>query len=346
MIRYIQRKRIDLNKFGTLILESEKTNQFTNKGPAKKQLEKKLENILQIKNGKSILCVTNGTLALHAIYLFLLRRSKDIKIVSPSFTFPSCKVGFDQVEIVDIDPNTYTMPLSNSLIENYDVFVITNLFGTLPNNLEDWTREVECRGKTLIFDNASSPMSTFNGVNFCNLGDFSFGSLHHTKYMGFGEGGFLVCPSEYYNEFEEIIGFGFKEGVIKRKHNHLSSNFKMSDIQAASISQHIDGYNFANHLSLQKYFLKKIKERCKNVTPFNYSEGVFYGNMPLLFNRAVSIEKFRDNNIEAQKYYYPLEEHRFSLDLFERIINLPLNGSMTIDDVDEMVRVVTEISGE
>ena len=41
MIRYIQRKRIDLNKFGTLILESEKTNQFTNKGPAKKQLEKK-----------------------------------------------------------------------------------------------------------------------------------------------------------------------------------------------------------------------------------------------------------------------------------------------------------------
>ena len=76
--------------------------------------------------------------------------------------------------------------------------------------------------------------------------------------MGFGEGGFIVCPTELYCEMEKIAGFGFEDGPINRVHNYYSSNYKMSDIAAAAIHQHIDNYDFERHLKLQDYFIKNI----------------------------------------------------------------------------------------
>lgn len=342
MIKYVQKKEIN---FGIMKMYLEKTaesNQFTNKGPAKKILENKIRDIIGISEDKEVVCVSNGTLALHAIYLFLMRRNNNIKIVSPSFTFPSCDVMFDNVYIEDICKKTYTLRLDDEIIKKYDVFVITNLFGTYPINIGDWIRVCSERGKTLVFDNASSPMSTFDGNNICNLGDFSFGSLHHTKYMGFGEGGFLVLPKEHRVEMEELLGFGFKDGVANRKHNRLSSNFKMSDVAAAGILQHLHFYDFERHLALQNYFIEKLTTFGEKVKPFNLSDGVFYGNMPVIYKKPISVDHFRRSGIESQKYYNPIRDHEESLLLFERIMNFPLNSSMRSSDIDKIIGAIEE----
>ena len=87
MIKYVQNKNIDFRLFEEKLALTSQKNQYTNSGPAKKLLEKKLEDLLGISSDKSVLCVANGTLALHSIYIFLKKGYGNLKIVSPSFTF-------------------------------------------------------------------------------------------------------------------------------------------------------------------------------------------------------------------------------------------------------------------
>ena len=46
MIRYIQEKKIDYSLFKEILSDSSATNQFTNNGPAKLELEKKIKHVL------------------------------------------------------------------------------------------------------------------------------------------------------------------------------------------------------------------------------------------------------------------------------------------------------------
>jgi len=337
-IKYIQRKDVDFSLLRNLLDDSIKLNQFTNGGPSKLALERKLENLLSIDKDKAVLCTSNGTLALHALYLHFLNNKK-FKFLSPSFTFPSCSVGMFRTKMIDIDLDTYTMPLNDDILKEYDVFIVTNLFGTYPPNLIEWSEKCKKFGKILVLDNASSPTSSINGVNICNIGDFSFGSLHHTKYLGFGEGGFMVVPRAMYCHFEKILGFGFERGSKIREYSHYSSNFKMSDVSASFILQWISRYSLDTHLEVQKYFLNQVSN-IQEICEFNYSEGVVYGNMPILYNKEISIDLFRENGVEAQKYYYPLQDHKNSQKLFSRIINLPLHENLTKKDIDYMINVI------
>lgn len=335
MIKYIQEKKIDYCVFKDILSNTEKTNQFTNLGPAKRSLELELEKKLNIESNKAVVCVSNGTLALHAIYLHLNKKFPNSKIVTPSFTFPSCIVGAFNCSVVDID-ETYSMELSKDNLEKYDVFVITNLFGTYPSNILEWVNACKENNKILIFDNAGSPLTNINGINFCNLGDFSFGSLHHTKYLGFGEGGFLVCDKDLYMEFNRICGFGFKNKNGERIFDTNSSNYKMSDVAAASILQHIRSYNLDLHISIQNRLVDGIS-KIKGVDVFNYKPGVILGNLPLLFDKDIDKNYFHKNKIEAQKYYKPLKDLKNSTSLYKRILNLPLNSSLKDKDIKKIL---------
>jgi len=336
MIRYIEQKKIDYEKLDKILSESHSSNQFTNLGPAKRKLELKLEEMLEINQDKCVVCVSNGTLALHAIYLHL--KEKKIKWVSPSFTFPSCCVGNYDCDIVDIDKN-YSISLSEKILEQYDGFVITNLFGTYPSNIQDWIYECRKKNKILVFDNASSPLTKIEGINFCNLGNFSFGSLHHTKFLGFGEGGFLVCDKQMYMEMNRICGFGFQRVNGERIFQNNSSNFKMSDIAAASILQHIEQFDILKYISNQHYLVENLAN-LKNAKLFNYSDGVVYGNLPILFNYEISTSFFIEREIEAQKYYKPIKDFHNSIDLYKKIINFPLNQSLTKGEMEHIINVI------
>lgn len=340
-IKYIENKKIDYKLLENILSKSHKDSHFTNNGPAKKQLEKKLEQLLEIDKNKKIICTANGTLALHAIFLFLLNKNKNLKFVSPSFTFPSCLVGGFKTDLIDIDLKTFTIPLTDNIMKNYDVFVITNLFGTFPKNIETWISKSKSNQKTLIFDNASSPMTKIKGKNINNYGDFSFGSLHHTKFLGFGEGGFIVIPKELYGEFEQILGFGYIAKSKDRRFSQYSSNFKISDISSAAILQHIENYNLDNHIINQNSFINKIKN-VKQIQLFNYEKGVVYGSLPIIYNKKIDIDFFRKNKIEANKYYYPLENHKNTQHLFDRIINFPINSSLKEEEIEYIVEKIKE----
>lgn len=181
-------------------------------------------------------------------------------------------------------------------------------------------------------DNASSFMSTKNGVNMNLQGDASFGSLHHTKSLGFGEGGFLVIDADMYEPLQSISNFGFS--VSHRIYNQVSSNYKMSDVSAAYIIQHIETYDRDYHKYLQELFRLKIRD--SGVELFNHHDGIFYGNLPLVFKNDQNINTWRSAGVEANKYYIPLSPTSNAMKLYDRMINFPLHAGLTEDDVEYM----------
>lgn len=336
---YIPKKKLDYEAFQRCLQKSTDLNFFSNNGPAKRDLEFKLSEILEIDATKSIICTSSGTTALHAILLFLKRRKNSFKFCSSSYTFPSCSVGIANASLVDIDFRNLSPLLADEQKNSYDGFLLTNLFGSLPQDFFDWVEYCNKYKKILILDNASSPLTKIRGKNICNYGDFSFGSLHHTKYLGFGEGGFAVIPREFYTEFEELLGFGFVKNTIKRAYNSYSSNYKMSDISAAAILQQILKFDFNAHLEVQAKYLELISS-FSEIKPLNYQDGIVYGNFPIVFSDPVTIDPFRSNSIEAQKYYFPLADHQNSLYLFDRVINLPLHKGVLDFDLSKIIRSI------
>ena len=322
MIPYIQHKPVNHHRVQELLAVCASKNHYTNAGPVKTLLEDKIGQLIDLPDNKRVLCTSNGTTALHALMAYYNKlHGKVLKWVTPSFTFPSCVVNNSNTTIVDINPITYTINPDD--VKDADGVIITNLFGTVV--------DIDLSGlsdKIVIYDNASSFMSkTKDGINICFQGNASFGSLHHTKSLGFGEGGFIVIDADMYDDMQALCGFGFR--LSGRNYDIASSNFKMSDISAAYILQHIESYNLETHVANQELFRSNLV----NAKLFNYHSGVFYGNIPVVFDKPIEPSVFRELGIEANKYYKPLKSLPNSDYLYNHIINFPLHEAMTKDEI-------------
>lgn len=324
IVPYLKNKKIDFKEIESILSESISINQFTNNGPIKQKLEKRLEELLSIDKNKRIICVSSGTAALHVILLYLEYINEEpLKFYTPAYNFPS------------VLTNTANIHLENDRsidVEN-DGYIIPNLFGT--NCLKD------IKERIVIYDNASSPLTRINGKNICNYGDYSFGSLHQTKFLGFGEGGFLICLKEEYEMINSLTNFGYNNNRIHKKQ---SSNFKISDVSAAFILHNINNYDIQKHVKIQKYLIQEINS-IEGLQVFNYSEDdIVYGNFPVLFTKPIDNKYFRDLGIESNKYYLPLSDnkelYKSAWDTYDRIINFPLYDSLTDYQVEFMVKII------
>ncbi len=336
-IKFIDKGNIDYSRVEYLLNISKEKHLYTNNGPVKNILEKKLAELLGVEDGKKVLCVNNGTSALTVlISLYEYKVNKKLKWLSPSFTFPSVISNKHNCVLTDINKNTFTLNEEDVLIDSVDGIIITNLFGTM-TNIEKWVKICKDKNKILLFDNASSPLSTFKGKKISNYGDGSYGSLHHTKYLGFGEGGFIVMDEKDYDLCTSLTNFGFhKENLSK-----ISSNFKMSDISASFILQHIEKFEVNKYIRIQNKFIEELNN-INGVDIFNYSDGVVYGNLPLFFNKKISTEYFIKKGIESNKYYQPIENHKNSIEIFDRIINLPLHTSLTDEEIKYIINIIKQ----
>lgn len=315
MIPFIH-KEVDFKLVEKLLQKSIKANHFTNEGPVKLQLEGYLKEYLKLDANKTVICTSSGTAALHAIMMFW-GNGKTWTI--PDFTFPSPATNRFSTDICDISPKTYTL---SRFEYNAGRTIITNLFGTICDLEAEKTYLV-------IYDNAASPLSIYKNKTICNYGAFSFGSLHHTKYLGFGEGGFIVVPEYLDRFFRRICNFGYDKDNQYSRH---SSNFKMSDISAAFILAHIMNFDIARYIKIQNRYIELLRG-ISGAQVFNYSEGVVYNSMPILFENPILVDPFRKEGIEVNKYYRPLKGFPNSTHLYERILSFPLHTGLTDKDL-------------
>lgn len=341
LINYLPQKQINYDQVKKYLDISSSHNQWTNSGPIKRELENYLCDLFGLFSDKTVLCVSSGTSALHTLLLFYQFYGKT-KFLTSSFNFPSakCHTGDLNINITDIDLETYTIPIEQITKNSfYQGFIIPTLFGTIPSNLQQIINFCAENELILILDNCSSPMSRFKNVNICNLPNtVCFGSFHSTKYLGAGEGGFLVCDKKDYDLLNSLTNFGFKNS---RRYHPCSSNFKMSEIAAAFILSHIQNYSINKHTQIQQTIHEQLKN-IEGIEVFNYKNNdEVLGNLPILFKNAIRPDVFRDIGIETNKYYYPLDDnHKNSWDIYNRILNFGLNENLTSYQIEFLVKQI------
>lgn len=346
MIKYVQSKPIDYERIQSLLNHSVQAHTFTNGGPVKQLLEKKLSELFNLDSNHRVICTNNGTAALFILLSMYEKITDypDLKFATPAFNFPAAVVNKLKVEIFDLElvehdhSISYRIPIEILKEAQHDGYIIPTLFGTVPTNFEELIRWCETDSKILILDNASSPLTNKNGKNINTFGSSSMGSGHHTKYLGFAESGFAVIPSQHYDLYSRLTNFGFDDN---RKHCNLASNAKISDIGASFVLAHIETYDVEKHLRIQKKYIEAL-HNIKGVKVFAESNdwNIVYGNMPVCFKEEISHLVFRDVGIECNKYYKPLVAFPESEKLYKRIINLPLHAGLTNYDLSLILKKV------
>jgi len=338
-VNWLNRKTPDFNRVQSLLDESVRKNHFTNSGPLGKKLEDFLREELEIKDSKIVRVAASGTAALHALVEGIrLYHGRQIEFSTHAWTFPSAVIGpLSSTQIVDL-----TLDFDMDLTEVSDDaggLIVTNPFGYLMDldKHQEWARK---KGKMLIYDNAAAPLSfkktgKFEGTNSLNFGDGSFISLHQTKSLGFGEGGLLIADKKYEESIDRAMNFGFGQERIWTPN---SSNYRMSDVSAAFIYDHIE-----RNIEKIKIHSADLEEAFNQVCEHNGWQKMANraGDWCLLGSLVffTEDEKIKNlDNFEWKKYYKPLQPKTNAENFFSKVFCLPCHLEVSVYDIKSLMK--------
>lgn len=210
-----------------LVLES---SQLSNGGAQLQELERRLAAMLDT-DAELVVCFSSCTMALAAA----LSSYNEESVIVPDYTFigtlRSAQLAMKRVDVCDVQSET-------AEAEYGEVDGQIKLFVAPFGAWRDSYLSIE--GST-VFDCAASlgAMPNLSGLTSNQVVCFS---LHATKVLGSGEGGFAVFGSRERASFaRQWLNFGIDPEITQGSRN-LGANGKMSEIQAAFILGKIDDW--------------------------------------------------------------------------------------------------------
>ena len=277
-----------------------------------------------------------------------IEKYENIKInwATQSFTFPPSAQGtLNECKILDVDLDG---GLNLEEIDNdINGLIVTNIFGNVVD-IDKYVNYCKSHNKFLIFDNAATPYTFYKNKNCLNYGIGSIISFHHTKPIGFGEGGAIIIDKKYSEIARKLINFGIeldKDSYFSR----LGNNYKMSEISAVYIIQYIkDNFDYIKRKHKELYIYMKDKiEQISNCNfylfpSFHSDDKILLSCFTILFkdyNDNIRL-KILENNIFCRKYYHPLKNTTNAEDIFNRILCITCNKDMETEDIDEIISII------
>ena len=309
-MKFVQEKKVNFKLLEKYLYNAQVTNQFTNYGKTVQRLEERARTMLKITDDKAVIATSSGASAFQAILYATLQVYGEQSISSQAYTFPCAFQGLASNAMpLEIDDQ------QNVIIEsNKGLLVVTNCFGHLQN-----LDYVLNKHPLVIFDNAATPYSFWRDTNSINLGIASFISLHHTKPIGFGEGGLAIVNKN----LEKFVRSAINFGIIENKPTKFGSNFKMSEIAAASILQWWDQFNIDNLANKYRanYTYKLNNSKTKKVYKHHGNADLFPNCLPIIHSKPT--HKFKDS--ESRKYYKPIYNLESAVKLYNHIECQPIS---------------------
>jgi len=363
-LRWMPKKRFDMANFEQYLRPSITKGHLTNDGPLQRVLMEKLRLLCHVSK-RHILLTANGTSALHALVTaWEMKIGKRLIFATQSFTFPSSIQGpFSNAVVLDMDPvfGGPSIKQLDEVADKIDGVVVTNLFGLQAHVLkyETWCQENK---KVLLFDNAATPIG-FVDDKSCNerrsiheVGDGAIISLHETKPIGRGEGGAVICPENLQRYVHRAMNFGFDVYATDARIPHrFASNWRMSDIAAAAVCDHID------HVIEDKWedrMTQKARYAEQRIKLEGYSmlqKLCFPTILSCLLIALPEGKKYNLNlvcsylhrsvpSIEAKRYYRPLGSQKITplaWEMFDQCICLPFHIEMEKEMIDYQIKQLT-----
>jgi perosamine synthetase len=318
------------------------------KGSKNRELEELVSDYLGVEH---VVCMSSCTAALHCA-LFSLNLSHGEVAVS-DFTFPASghavtHAGMEPV-FVDISLDDYNMDhisLAASITNKTEAIMVVHAFG----HSADMGNIIEVADGIPIIEDAACAIGSKYDGEFCGtIGEVGCFSLHATKSVGVGEGGFLVTDNDDVADFaREFINFGRDGNLFK----FPGFNFKMSDLTA---SVGIAQFKKLDDIIERKNYLAKYYERCLNgikcVTPPIVKENCLHNFQSYTCMTSTNVDRdeliafLRKMDIEASigtyssfcQPAYNVEESYWcpnSFYAYTRCIRLPMFYELTEKEID------------
>lgn len=354
-IRWCYKKPLDRERFTHYLQPSIVAGHLTNDGPLQAVLTEKVLSLVQSRSRALLAC--NGTAALHALCTgWSLKKGRKLKWVTQAFTFPSsCGGPLHDSFVADLDPVWYgpCQKFLEQYKEEFDGIIITNVFGFHSNILE-YERWCQRNDKLLISDNAATPIGFIDDdQKTCihDIGDGSIVSFHETKPFGRGEGGAIFAKREILSFVHQAMNFGYDIPRQIRVPDRWCSNWRMSDIAAAAICDHLD-------FVIEEQWVKKLNELAifaeseleKNglafAFPIRYPTvlscvivKLLHGTMPA--NQVLTA--LHSRNIEAKQYYRPIcdrPDAPVAWEIYDSTICLPFHVGISKSEFALVIELV------
>jgi len=362
--KYMNMKRINVTK--TLLPDREKLDAYidrilesgwlTNRGTLVRELERRLEEYLNVKN---IVLVSNGTLALQVAYKLLELTGE---VITTPFTFiaTASSLVWNGLDVVfsDIDPRTFNIDpnkIEEKITPKTSAIVPVHVFGN-PCEVECIQEIAQKHELKLIYDAAHAFGVSYKGESVLRWGDISTLSFHATKIFHTIEGGALIIKDDILAQTaRKMINFGITgpESI-----ECLGINARMNEFQAAMGLTILDQLDEANQKRAKLYdlynsLLGEYLQR-QEWNPDASNNCHYY---PVLFESEEALKRteksLQDVNIFPRRYFYPsLDELDFlnsksgpmnvSRDISHRILCLPFFQELTNNQVRQVVEIIEQ----
>ncbi len=198
------------------------------------------KEIAQYFGVKHAVAVNTGTSSLHATVSALGIGPGDEVIVSPIgfVTATTCVMYQNAVPVfADVEPDTGMIDpddVKKKLSERTKAIIVIHLAGH-PANLDPLKEIAEDRNLVLIEDAAQAIGAEYKGRKVGTIGDVGCFSLHQSKVITTGEGGFILTnDDELAEKIFSVTNFG---RPIDEPHRHIylrmGYNYRMGEMEAA-----------------------------------------------------------------------------------------------------------------
>tara|TARA_B100000579_G_C22748970_1_gene812998 strand:+ start:53 stop:1165 length:1113 start_codon:yes stop_codon:yes gene_type:complete len=340
------------------------------KGAYVNLLEKKLSKLM---NTKYSLTVNNGTNAFLLILLSLKIKKGD-EIIVPSFCYVSpihmIKLMGATPVVADVEQNTYQVDPKNiikKITKKTKAILMIHNFGGICNieKIENIARK---RKLFLIEDISETLLSKFKnkyvGTKSSNdIKKISFSSLHATKTLTTGEGGFITLNNKIdYIKLMQIRDHGIKDSS-KYFYDKIGGNFRLSNLLAAIGCAQLTKVSLIRRkkIFLNNFYNMNFKNN-KNLILQNEeknSELVKWG-FPVQFrtksNKNLVLKKLNKSSTLARPSFLSLDQMKHlklnkntkqdfknSKFLQDRILILPMHTKLTINNLKYICKIVNSV---
>lgn len=299
-------------------------------------------------------CTTGIELALQALNL-----PQGSRVLVPALTFPATAVLRAGLVPVVSDVNTgnwmLTPQIAGSALGTTRISAILPVcaFGC-PQPTGPWDEFSARTGLPLVIDAAGAALGNQD------VGDKTIVvfSLHATKSLGIGEGGFVVAAdSRLIQRIRQLSDFGFDQN--SRQVEQAGGNGKMSEYHAAVGLAALESWddNCRRRRDLAAKYLTALRDAGVSVTLQEKPGAGIYSLFPVALpgsaSAGVIASLMAQHGIEKRRWYYPLLHRHPGLhhvetigspivaeSLSDRILGLPFHLYLTDEQVEYVCKIL------
>lgn len=334
----------------------DQSHHYTNYGPLNTEFEHRL--LAQFKQEVSLYVTTvaNNTLGL-MLALEALNLPKGSKVLLPSFTFIASAAAIVRAGLTpvfaDIDRTCWllTPELAQQACEQYEISAVMPVASlAYPHDAKPWDDFVTATEIPVVIDAAGAFGNQMMGEKI----HLVF-SLHATKALGIGEGGFIIShDANYIQTIRQLSNFGFTKNHYEGAMT-IGINAKLSEYHAAVGLCNLQQWphHQQKRAQLLNHYLQRLSFLSKHIN-LRYSDNVissiFAVRLQAPHNVNAIAEFLLQQGIETRRWYYPpahlhpafkhyptTNQLPQTLLLAEQLLGLPFHEHLQLSEVDFVV---------